>query len=571
VDRWGDYSAVVSDPVDPGFFWMHHEYTPGSNSWHTWIAGEPVHPAGSYLSLGSTRISDDDLGQSDGNGDGDLNPSETIELWVTLRNIGQEASTNINGVLSIDGGQAMILDGNASWNDIPASGENESLTPFVFQISSAVSDQEVLPFLLTMTDDLGVREIDLLLSVVAPVLVYHSHETDDASHGNGNGIPEPGEVLVLPVSLLNTGGQDAVEIEAVLSSSNPNVVIIDEVGTNSGIDSGAQGILDPPYRIAILSDAIDGEILPFNLAIATGSGYATDTGFTLRVGSFFFDDVEADGSWTLSSVGDDATTGQWVRVDPNGTEYNGQPCAPEDDHTPAPGTDCFVTGQGSVGGSAGEADIDGGKTTLTTPTFDLTTVTGPTISYWRWYTNDLGNNPGEDVWLVQISNNGGLTWVDLENTTESNNSWQERSFLVSDYITPTNQVVVQFVASDEVNGSLVEAGVDDFLITGEGGIVGAPDQDRPIVLRLDPARPNPTTGLMTLSFALPKKSAVELRIYDPDGRLVRTLVDDLLPPGPHQVRWDGRASGGKKVASGIYFAQLSVGEEVRTSRLVVLR
>ena len=98
--RWGDYSAVVSDPVDTGFFWMHHEYTPGSNSWHTWIGGEPISPEGSYLTLGSTRISDDELGQSEGNGDGDLNPSETIELWVTLRNIGQEASTNVSGVLS---------------------------------------------------------------------------------------------------------------------------------------------------------------------------------------------------------------------------------------------------------------------------------------------------------------------------------------------------------------------------------------------------------------------------------------------------------------------------------------
>ncbi len=38
-NRWGDYSAIVIDPVDPSMYWMHHEYTPGG-SWHTWIASQ---------------------------------------------------------------------------------------------------------------------------------------------------------------------------------------------------------------------------------------------------------------------------------------------------------------------------------------------------------------------------------------------------------------------------------------------------------------------------------------------------------------------------------------------------
>ncbi|MGD8396918.1 MAG: hypothetical protein PVF43_15720, partial [Candidatus Eiseniibacteriota bacterium] len=41
-DRWGDYSAVVTDPTDPNLFWMHHEYAAASNSWHTWMASERI-------------------------------------------------------------------------------------------------------------------------------------------------------------------------------------------------------------------------------------------------------------------------------------------------------------------------------------------------------------------------------------------------------------------------------------------------------------------------------------------------------------------------------------------------
>jgi hypothetical protein len=35
--RWGDYSGTMDDPAEPNVFWGVHEYTPGSNSWNTWI------------------------------------------------------------------------------------------------------------------------------------------------------------------------------------------------------------------------------------------------------------------------------------------------------------------------------------------------------------------------------------------------------------------------------------------------------------------------------------------------------------------------------------------------------
>ena len=106
--------------------------------------------------------------------------------------------------------------------------------------------------------------------------------------------------------------------------------------------------LSPPYRVAISVDAIDGEEIPLDLLITAGSGYMTDSAFRLRVGSAFYDPAEADGSWSLSAADDDATRGLWVRVDPIGTYQDIEPIQPEDDHTPFPGTDCYVTGQGST-------------------------------------------------------------------------------------------------------------------------------------------------------------------------------------------------------------------------------
>lgn len=45
VDRWGDYSGSAADPSQSGTFWGLHEYTPGGNSWNTWIAEFTVQAA----------------------------------------------------------------------------------------------------------------------------------------------------------------------------------------------------------------------------------------------------------------------------------------------------------------------------------------------------------------------------------------------------------------------------------------------------------------------------------------------------------------------------------------------
>ncbi|MFO0829742.1 MAG: choice-of-anchor B family protein [Phycisphaerales bacterium] len=164
--------------------------------------------------------------------------------------------------------------------------------------------------------------------------------------------------------------------------------------------------------------------------------------------------------WIGGLPGDTATSGQWVLVDPIGTSAQ-----PENDHTPDPGSKCWVTGQGPVGGGVGAADVDGGITSLVSAVYDVSALTDPIISYWRWYSNNQGSNPGTDAMPVYISNNGGASWVPLETVTENAGAWVKKSFHIADYVTPTSQIRLKFVASDEGTGAIVEAGVDDVAIS----------------------------------------------------------------------------------------------------------
>lgn len=176
--------------------------------------------------------------------------------------------------------------------------------------------------------------------------------------------------------------------------------------------------------------------------------------------SAFEHTMEIDEGWTVGAADDAATAGVWVRADPVGTAAQ-----PEDDHTAA-GVACWITGNGAVGGAVGAADIDGGITTLTSPIFDATAVQSPRIGYWRWYSNNAGSAPNADSMPVEISNNGGATWTQLELVTQNAGVWVEATFPIASVLTPTASMRLRFRASDLASGSVVEAGVDDVRLYG---------------------------------------------------------------------------------------------------------
>ena len=83
--------------------------------------------------------------------------------------------------------------------------------------------------------------------------------------------------------------------------------------------------------------------------------------------------------------------------------------------------------------------------------------------------------------------------------------------------------------------------------------------------------PNPFNETTTISFSIPQKSKVSLKLFDVQGRLIRNLVDGMEPAGIHPVVWDRRGNDGHMVASGVYFYRFkSVGYE-KSRKLVLLR
>ncbi len=90
-------------------------------------------------------------------------------------------------------------------------------------------------------------------------------------------------------------------------------------------------------------------------------------------------------------------------------------------------------------------------------------------------------------------------------------------------------------------------------------------------LWLGPNEPNPFSLGTTFRYTLPRSGSVRLAIYDVHGRQVDVLIDRHMDAGRHDAVWAGRDRDDRPVASGIYFAGLTLGNENRSRKIVLMR
>jgi hypothetical protein len=164
----------------------------------------------------------------------------------------------------------------------------------------------------------------------------------------------------------------------------------------------------------------------------------------------FYDDFWSDLGWQVAS---DAVRGDWERARVSSESVWGSPGIDYDGNRY-----CYLTHSGYGMG------VDGGSTTLTSPTLDASA--GPVLlHYARWYSNHTGGAPYSDVLIIEISNDNGTSWTQLElvgPVEQATGGWYPKKFWVDDLIAPTDQIRIRFIASDYGEDSQVEAAIDEF-------------------------------------------------------------------------------------------------------------
>jgi len=267
------------------------------------------------------------------------------------------------------------------------------------------------------------------------------------------------------------------------------------------VKAGAWGYQEVDLGTIVINDDLD-------LRAVLDSGYQ--------------DYFNLDLGWQTSGT---ASSGEWVRDIPIGTDFGTGFINPGFDDPNDPGARCYVTGNG--GQDAGFDDIDNGFVLLESPPMDLSSYTDPRFSFALWFVNDGGGSMLDDSLRVSLAD--GTNEVNLITLTDSENAWRYvDSLAIKDLGLDLNQPLTLRVQASDLppNGHLAEAAFDAFSVV-DAGVTTSISPNRLLAADIQ-VWPNPSTGAFQVRIdARQISEAMSLQVFNAQGQLVeqRTVSD----------------------------------------------
>ena len=217
-----------------------------------------------------------------------------------------------------------------------------------------------------------------------------------------------------------------------------------------------------------------------------------------------------------------------------------------------------------IGSIAFAVTAGAGPFEITFPNTSGLTFPGGSSQTVTWNVNNTNTVPVNCQTVnILISTDGGNNF----NTTLAAGTANDGSETITLPTTATTLARIKVAAADHI---FFDINNFNFTIQSTTG-VDAPLDMAAGKLVLSENRPNPFNPSTTISYVLPAGGPTSLRVYDLQGRLVKTLVDASFVPGQYSAVWDGSDVGGGSAASGMYMYELRSGGERLTRRMLLLK
>lgn len=171
-----------------------------------------------------------------------------------------------------------------------------------------------------------------------------------------------------------------------------------------------------------------------------------------------------------------------------------------------------------------------------------------------WVTSREVGNTGFDI-LRSLRQDGEFEKVNSEVISVSENG----NYEFSDQSVKTGQRYYYVLEDIDLNGGRSQHGPIMVDIVAPQSFV------------LNQNFPNPFNPDTKIQYELPEAAQVDIRIFDVLGREVRTLVNERIDPGFHEVTWNGRDDSGVQVSSGVYYYHIVAGENRQTKKMLLLK
>jgi subtilisin family serine protease len=421
---------------------------------------------------------------------------------------------------------------------------------------------------------------------------------------NHNGIPEPGDVCGLTITLANqTGWQTATSVSATLSCTDPNITITKNTATFPDIAGGASGTCAADsFVFSVSSGAIPHRVSFHITKTATPPDLGGPADIALQVGMpriLLVNDYAgtAIDRWYLQ-----ACDSLRVLYDMYSTQTSGAPGSDTLEHYPVV---IWYTGLDSTNcvnascRTALQAFLDnGGKLFISGQNI------GQAIGSDAFYTNYLraqfviGNTtklftlglPGDPIGngdTIVCGGAGGANnclspdgirptggafgvtiYKDYSDTTVYGGIRYRDGYRLVYFAEPFE--AIDHATSRYVQKWTILRRILTFFDEPLPGAIATPPT--PVPGHLSPAlliAPNPIANQARVSFGLDHAAFARVRIYDAHGRLVAELVSANLSAGNHELRWNLHDLSGRRVAEGIYYCALSTPAGARTAKLLI--
>jgi hypothetical protein len=253
---------------------------------------------GAYVIFESLQIDD-----SSGNGNGIVDFGESIDLTVALKNVGTLQANNVTATLTTLETYITITDGFENYGNI-AGGSTVSITnAFSFDVADNIPDNHIVTFTLTVTaGDTWVSTFNITVS--APKLEIGTLVINDTPGGNGDGVLDPGEDVVLTMQMFNTGHSTSPQAQATLSTQSAYVSITNPVCSLGVIEPNATQ--DAQYQASVSSSAPLGTVVDLKVVLTAGQ-YNAEKTYYPTIGLIYEDFETGDFSafsWQFSGDAD---------------------------------------------------------------------------------------------------------------------------------------------------------------------------------------------------------------------------------------------------------------------------
>ncbi len=217
----------------------------------------PVTASAAYLAVNTMPLADNGTDGSAGNGNSVIEAGETIALSPVFLETGGAAETGLSAILTCDNPDVTIINGNAGVANVAAGGFAAVQTPFLVQLATNIADGTTLGFTIDLTGASGSYTTAWDVVAGGSEAEVTNLDWDDSIYGNGNGLLDEGERLVITVDLKNFGSGVIDLIDAKLRTDTANVTIYDSTATwaNLGLMEEATGSATFSLSVGQISEA----------------------------------------------------------------------------------------------------------------------------------------------------------------------------------------------------------------------------------------------------------------------------------------------------------------------------